>query len=163
LLASTLPARGAFSGHAFNIGIAGGFSTTTARRCLQEADLVIAVGCSLAQHNSDSGKLFDASNVLHIDVAPRSLSQGRAAAQYHLRSDARLGVESLLARFDAGKSDDTDWRSDALAQEIANAPADDKHYNLEPGMLDPRKVVAKLDQPFENLALSEMELPSPLV
>ena len=151
LLATTLPARGAFHNNAFSIGIAGGFSTALARECLSQADLVIAVGCSLAQHNSDKGKLFDASKVLHVDVSPRRLSQGRVAAQHQLRGDARLCVEALLHSLPSDASlrqsaVSDPWRTDALAHKIKTTPADDAKIELTEGMLDPRDVIAALEE-----------------
>jgi len=95
LLATTLPARGLFYKDTFSIGVAGGFSSTVARRYLQDADLIIAVGSSLASHNSDGGKLFSADKVLQIDLQPLAISQGRAAAKHHLCCDAKTGVEAL--------------------------------------------------------------------
>lgn len=144
LLATTLPARGAFHNNPFCIGIAGGFSTDTARRCLQEADLVIAIGCSLAQHNSDNGRLFSADKVLHVDTQPLSYSQGRAAAKHHLRSDARLGVEAILTEVDE-KSPIDPWRTETLADEIANIPADGATFDITEGFHDPRDVVSALE------------------
>ena len=63
LLATTLPARGLFHDDPFSIGIAGGFSSEMARACFAEADLVIAIGCSLAHHNADGGKLWPGAHV----------------------------------------------------------------------------------------------------
>lgn len=149
LLATTLPARGAFYDHAFSIGIAGGFSSETARRCLQEADLVVAIGCSLAQHNSDNGKLFEAAKVLHIDISPRTFSQGRAAAEHHFRSDARLGVDALCEQLNSHKTmsaTSAAWRTQALADEIQNSPADNFDYPIEEDLHDPRAVVAQLNR-----------------
>lgn len=153
LLAETLPARGAFYDDEFNLGIAGGFSTDTARRCLQQADLIIAVGCRLARHNSDDGKLFGAGSVLQIDIEPVAISQGRAAAAYHIHSDARLGVEAILqelsdkiainAKTEAVSADN--WRSDQVAAEIRHLPADAATFDVEEDMHDPREVVQKLN------------------
>ncbi len=95
LLATTLPARGLFHDDPFSIGIAGGLVTDMARECLAEADLVIAVGCSLAHHNTIGGKLWPRAQVLQIDLDPVSLSQGHVVAQAHIKADARLGVEAL--------------------------------------------------------------------
>ena len=142
LLATTLPARGLFAGHPFNLNVAGGFATETARDCFAEADLVIAVGTSLSHHNADGGKLWPNARLLQIDTAPVTLAQGRIAAQDHLRADARLGVEAILAgvtRRDLG------WRSDALAHRIATAPADSTQFAPIPGLHDPRDVVAVLE------------------
>ena len=143
LLATTLPARGLFHDEPFSIGIAGGFSTETARACLNEADLIVAVGASLARHNSDGGKLWPKARILHIDVAPVAVSQGRVAADAHLRGDARLGVEALLA---AVAERPAVWRSAGLAEQIATAPADSAVFPPEEGVHDPRDVVSALEE-----------------
>lgn len=142
LLATTLPARGLFHDDRFSLNVAGGFSSDIARDCLGQADLIIAVGCSLAKHNADAGKLWQNARVLQIDVKPVAISQGRVAADLHLRADARLGVEAVLA---AVKPRPADWRSDALAARIATAPADGAKFDAEPGVHDPRDVVAALN------------------
>jgi acetolactate synthase-1/2/3 large subunit len=142
LLTTTLPARGLFAGDPFNLNIAGGFSSAIARECLAKADLIVAVGASLASHNSDAGKLWPKAEVLQIDTAPRAISQGRVAAQAHLLADARLGVEALTeALVPRGPV----WRSAALAQRIAVEPADPTHFAAEPGVHDPRDAVAALE------------------
>ena len=146
LLATTLPARGLFYQDDYSIGVAGGFSSTVARRYLQQADLIIAVGSSLASHNSDGGKLFNADNVLHIDTDPRAISQGREAAKHHLCCDAKMGVEVLcqiLPQRDL--TDQRYWRSEAIAAEIRETPSDDTEFAVEPNLLDPRDVVNALD------------------
>ena len=142
LLATTLPARGLFHDDPFSIGIAGGFSSDIAREMLGQADLVIAVGCSLAQHNSDRGKLWPKARVLQIDTDPVAVSQGRIAADLHLRADACLGVEALTQAL-APRT--PDWRSDTLATRIATEPADGVTFPPEPGLHDPRDAVAALD------------------
>ncbi len=142
LLATTLPARGLFAGHPFNLNVAGGFATETARDCFAEADLVIAVGTSLSHHNADGGKLWPKARVLQIDTEPTTLAQGRIAAHDHLRADARLGVEAILA---ALSPCDPGWRTDALAHRIATAPADSTAFDPIPGLHDPRDVIAELE------------------
>ena len=143
LLATTLPARGLFHDDPYSLGVAGGFSTTLARACLGEADLIVAVGGRLAQHNTDKGKLFAKAEVLRIDAAPRTVSQGRVAARHVMRADARLGVEAILERLPAGGR--PGWRTPALARAIAETPPDTAEFPPEPGVLDPRDVVAALD------------------
>jgi thiamine pyrophosphate-dependent acetolactate synthase large subunit-like protein len=114
LLATTLPARGLFCDDAFNLNVAGGFATEVARDCFADADLVIAVGCSLAAHNADAGKLFPASKVLQIDLDPAPVSQGRVASRQQLRGDARLAVEALTERLAALGAKASGWRSEAI-------------------------------------------------
>ncbi|OAN73975.1 decarboxylase [Jannaschia sp. EhC01] len=142
LLATTLPARGVFHDDPFNLGVAGGFSTETARECLGKADLVIGVGTSLAHHNSDGGKLWPKAQLLQIDTDPITISQGRVAASAHLRADAKLGMEALVAALTKRPAV---WRSDALATRIATAPADSASFPPDPGLHDPRDAVAAFE------------------
>ncbi len=142
LLATTLPARGLFHDDPYSLGVAGGFSSEAARDCLAEADLVIAVGCSLAHHNADGGKLWPNASVLQIDLDPVAVSQGRVAAQAHLRADARLGVEALAEALPVTLAD---WRSAALAERLQTAPPDSVQFDVEPDLHDPRDVVAALE------------------
>lgn len=142
LLAATLPARGIFAGDPFNLNVAGGFSSDIARECFAEADLVIAVGCSLARHNADGGTLWPNAKVLQIDTDPVAVSQGRIAAEAHLRADARIGVEALTGMLEDRA---TQWRTPALAARIASEPADGSRFAVEPGLHDPREVVSALE------------------
>jgi acetolactate synthase I/II/III large subunit len=141
-LATSLPARGLFAGHPHCLGVAGGFSSDVARAVLAEADLVIAVGCSLASHNADAGKLWPKARVLQIDTDPQAVAQGRLAAHAHLRADARLGVEALAAVVSARP---VKTCTPELAQRIATTPADGSDFAPEPGLHDPRDVVAALE------------------
>ncbi len=143
LLATTLPARGLFHDDPFSLGIAGGFSPEETRRTFAEADLVIAVGCSLAHHNSDGGKLWPNAQVLQVDLDPLALSQGRVAAQAHIRSDARFGVEALTAAIAQRAAD---WRSPALAARLARSPFEDISGDIGDGLHDPGAAVAELDR-----------------
>ncbi|NIZ09558.1 thiamine pyrophosphate-binding protein [Pseudooceanicola sp. HF7] len=142
LTAPTPPARGVFHDDPFCIGIAGGFSTDMAKACFAEADLVIAVGCSLASHNAWGGKLWPGAKVLQIDTDPVAMSQGRFAAELHLRADAKLGVEALSNALEVREAG---WRSAALSERIATAPADGAQFPPEEGVHDPRDVVAALN------------------
>lgn len=142
LLATTLPARGLFHDDPHCVGVAGGYASAAARELCREADLVIAVGTILAQHNSDGGKMFGTAHVLQLDVAPVAISQGRVAAHSHLRADARLGVEALI---EAVAPRPPAWRSDATARTIRDTPFDTEHVATEPGLHHPADVVAALE------------------
>ncbi|MFD1795495.1 thiamine pyrophosphate-binding protein [Paracoccus aurantiacus] len=141
LLATTLPARGLFHGHPYSLGVAGGFSSTLARALFQQADLVLAVGCRLTQHNLDKGKLFAGAEIVQIDLAPRAVSQGMIPATSHLRGDAKLSAEALHLAVAPSPG----WRNDRLKAAIADMVPDTADFPPEPGLLDPRDVVAELD------------------
>lgn len=141
LMATTLPARGLFHDDAFSLGIAGGFSTPLARGLFAKADLVLAFGCRLTQHNLDKGKLFPGVEIIQIDTNPRAVSQGMVAAGGHLRADARAAADALLQAV----APKPGWRNPKLSDAIADAPSDTATFPAEPDVLDPRDVVASLD------------------
>jgi thiamine pyrophosphate-dependent acetolactate synthase large subunit-like protein len=142
LLTTTLPARGLFHDDPFCIGITGSFSTEVGLECVKQADLIVAVGCSLAFHAGGGGQLWPNAEVLHVDINPRSVSQGQTVARHHLRADARLGVEALTAALPARKQS---WRNNTLADRIRTEPPDSMRFDVEPGLLDPREAVAALE------------------
>ncbi len=142
LLSTTLPARGMFHDDPFCIGISGSFTPEVGLEYLAQADLVIAVGCSLAYHAGGGGQLWPKAKMLQIDIDPVAVSQGQEVARHHLRADARLGVEALTAALPARKGS---WRSEAMAARIRDSKPDSQVFEIEPGMLDPRLVVEALE------------------
>ena len=70
LLATSLPARGLFHDDPFCIGISGSYTTEIGHEYLAEADLVIAVGASLAFHLGGGGQLWPKATLLHVDADP---------------------------------------------------------------------------------------------
>jgi thiamine pyrophosphate-dependent acetolactate synthase large subunit-like protein len=151
LLSTTLPARGLFHDDPFCIGISGSYTPEVGIEYLAQADFVIAVGCSLAYHAGGGGQLWPKAKMLQIDIDPVAVSQGQEVARHHLRADARLGVEALTAAMtealrgrSGGRS--ASWRSDAMAARIRDSKPDSYTFEIEPGLLDPRRVVEALEE-----------------
>lgn len=142
LLATTLPARGLFHGHPFHVGVAGGFSSTLAVGLFAEADLLIALGCRLAQHTLAKGTLFPKARVIQIDTDPQARVQGATPASLHLKGDARLSARALLDQVQGRPG----WRTPRLSDAIAQAVSDTATFPPEQGVLDPRDVVTALDK-----------------
>jgi acetolactate synthase I/II/III large subunit len=143
LLTTTLPARGLFHDDLYCIGIAGSFTPEVGLEYLAQADLIIAVGCSLAYHAGGGGQLWRNAKTLHIDIDPRALRQGQEVARHHLRADARLGVEALTAALPARSQM---WRTEAMAARIRDTKPDSHVFEVEPGLLDPREAVDSLEK-----------------
>jgi len=143
LLTTTLPARGLFHDDLYCIGITGSFSTEVGLEYLAQADLIIAVGASLAYHAGGGGQLWKKAKTLHIDIDPRAVRQGQEVARHHLRADARLGVEALTAALPARAST---WRTEAMAARIRDTKPDSHVFQVEPGLLDPRDAVEQLEK-----------------
>src|SRR5204863_7925589 len=147
LLSTTLPARGLFHDDPFCVGISGSFTPEAGLEYLAQADFVVAVGCWLAYHAGGGGQLWPKAKMLQVDIDPVAVSQGQEVARHHLRADARLGVEALTAALPAridGRS--RNWRSDAMAARIRDSKPDSQVFEIEPGLLDPREVVAALEK-----------------
>jgi len=142
LLATTLPARGLFHEDPFCIGISGSFTPEVGLEYLKEADLVIAVGCSLAFHAGGGGQLWPKARMLQVDIDPVAVNQGQEVARHHLRADARLGVEALIEGLPVRPRS---WRSEAMARRIRDSKPDSQAFDIEPGLLDPRRVVEALE------------------
>jgi acetolactate synthase-1/2/3 large subunit len=142
LLSTTLPARGLFHDDPFCIGISGSFTPEVGLEYLAQADLVVAVGCSLAYHAGGGGQLWPKAKMLQVDIDPVAVNQGQEVARHHLRADARLGVEALTAALPVR---DRGWRSDAMATRIRDSKPDSQAFDIEPGLLDPRRVVESLE------------------
>jgi acetolactate synthase-1/2/3 large subunit len=143
LLATTLPARGLFHDDPFCLGISGSFTPEAGLEYLGQADLVIAIGCSLAYHAGGGGQLWPKAKTLQIDIDPVAVSQGQEVARHHLRADARLGVEALTAALPERKQS---WRTNAIAARLRDSKPDSHVFEIEPGLLDPREAVAALEK-----------------
>jgi acetolactate synthase I/II/III large subunit len=143
LLSTTLPARGLFHDDPFCIGISGSFTPEAGLEYLAQAELVIAVGASLAYHAGGGGQLWPKAKTLQIDLDPVAVSQGQEVARHHLRADARLGVDALNAAL-APRA--RSWRSEAIAARIRDSKPDSHVFAIEPGLLDPRDVVEALEK-----------------
>ena len=142
LLSTTLPARGLFHDDPYCIGISGSFTPEAGLEYMAQADLVVAVGCSLAYHAGGGGQLWPKAKMLQVDIDPVAVNQGQEVARHHLRADARLGVEALTAALPARHHG---WRSEEMATRIRTSKPDSHAFEIEPGMLDPRRVVEALE------------------
>jgi thiamine pyrophosphate-dependent acetolactate synthase large subunit-like protein len=147
LLSTTLPARGLFHDDPFCIGISGSYTPEVGLEYLKQADLVVAVGCSLAFHAGGGGQLWPKAKMLQVDIDPVAVSQGQEVARHHLRADARLGVEALTAALpEEMRVRKGTWRSDAMAARIRDTKPDSEVFEVAPGLLDPRDVVEALEK-----------------
>ena len=148
LLANTLPMRGLFYDHPFNVGIPGSYFTALGKEMFEQADVVLAVGAGMSYYVG--GQHFFAKALkIQLDDAPRGLRDGQKAADMYLKADALVGVQAIIAGIDkklgAGKPTSSTVRSPELAKRIATEPADAVPFEIEPGLLDPRVAINALD------------------
>jgi thiamine pyrophosphate-dependent acetolactate synthase large subunit-like protein len=148
LLSNTLPARGLFHDHPFQLGIAGSYFSSLGREMYESADVVLAVGTSLSYYTG-AGHFWPQAYKIQLDDAPRGLRDGMKAADLYVKSDALVGIEAILAGLDkklgAGKPTAAAIRTKELAHRIATEPSDSMEFEVATGVLDPRKAIEALD------------------
>lgn len=142
LLATTLPAKGYFRDQDYALGIAGGYASDAAKAIFKDADLVIGIGTRLATHAFHGGKLTPNARVIHLDLSPQSIVQGREAAQCMVKGDARLGAAALadMVKVKAG------WRSDEMKISSIKAQLIPDQTETPDGLLHPMSVVKSLSE-----------------
>lgn len=145
LLANTLYARGMFDADPYSIGIAGGFATDLAWDLFHEADLVVGIGASFSHHTTLGGKLFPDARVIQIDPHPRGVWQGQRVADLHVQADAREACLALGRALQERGLARPGFRTAATAERIAEGMYDGAEFDLEPGTVDPRRIVEEID------------------
>jgi thiamine pyrophosphate-dependent acetolactate synthase large subunit-like protein len=149
LLSNTLPARGLFHDHPFQLGIAGSYFSSIGREMYESADVVLAVGTSLSYYTG-AGHFWPQAYKIQLDDAPRGLRDGMKAADLYVKADALVGIEAILAGLDkklgSGKPTAASIRTKELAHRIATEPSDSMEFKVAPDVLDPRKAIEALDQ-----------------
>lgn len=144
LLSTTLAARGLFDSNPCALGIAGGWSSNAAFALFNACDLVIAVGASLNGHTANAGRLYPNAKIVQIDRRPQPIRDGRTVAHYHMRGDAKAGVEAVNRVLYKRGISRTGYRTPDVIRAIEQS-ADDEAYPIEPGSFDPRKAVQAID------------------
>jgi acetolactate synthase-1/2/3 large subunit len=146
LVATTLMAKNWLVDDPFQIGIAGGYGTKTARDLLREADCVVVAGASVSSYTTDGGALVRDARMVQFDTRPRVVMGDGRAADCYVQADARTGLEALEAELATAHFRATGFRTDAVAEQLARAWEDPERYELEPGTLDPREACVALDR-----------------
>ena len=125
LLATSLVAKGFFDGNAYDVGIAGSFSSATTEQLLADADLVIGFGASLNFFTTEGGLLFPSAEIVRVDTLPYASSIGFTPGDW-VQGDARATAEALVQALDARPVRNAGWRTaatrDALAAPVQPPP-----------------------------------------
>jgi thiamine pyrophosphate-dependent acetolactate synthase large subunit-like protein len=144
LLVTTLPARGFFHGHAYDVGIAGAFGEGLANDLLLGADLILAFGTSLSDYTS-KGSLFRHASVVQFDVDPTATS-ATGTIEHAVLGDARASAAALRARLQDEIRRAVGYRTqDVLETIAAHRPGEDIADQSGPDGLDPRTLALELD------------------
>lgn len=158
LIGTTVRAQGYFSDHPFSVGFVGTLGANIANSELSESDFVLAVGCSLNDHTTDSGRLLDEATVVHVEADPRHIDRHMQVDQGVI-GDARITVETLIERLERNSIDFSEkfW-TEARRRRIADSPRfDDREFPELPGTIDQRDLVGRLDSmlPSDRLVITD--------
>ncbi|WBB71353.1 thiamine pyrophosphate-binding protein [Micromonospora sp. WMMD1128] len=139
LLATTLMAAGLFTGHPYDLGVAGGLSRPLTRRTLAGADLVVTFGAGLNRWTADHGALFPDAVVVGVDVDPAAIG-ARWPVAAGVVGDAGETARAMSAALTPVAR--PEWRSPDLAAELAVAdPFAGLDIGSRPGRIDPREFI----------------------
>lgn len=138
LLAHSLPLKGYFAGHPFDLGVAGGFSSDVAIRLIAGADCIVAFGASVNHFTSRGGSLFGDAALIHCDVDAGAFGR-YSVADVTVTGDAAIVARELVTRIPSSKG----YRNDQIAADIA-ATSDDADQSDDSG-IDPRSLSAQMD------------------
>jgi thiamine pyrophosphate-dependent acetolactate synthase large subunit-like protein len=146
LLATTLLARGMFDHNPFSLGVAGGFARDIARELGEKADLVIAFGSSLNYYTVDGGHMYPKSEIVQVDIEPPGFAHGMKSGDLHLAADAKVAAAAIVEKLRTRGKTAATIRTSELARRIKDEPADGAEFAIDPGTLDPRRVIDELDR-----------------
>jgi thiamine pyrophosphate-dependent acetolactate synthase large subunit-like protein len=115
LVATSVQAHGMFSGHPWNLGIAGGFSSPAAAELIAQSDMILAFGMSLNMWTTKKGKLIsEVAQLVQIDVEKGRIGVHRPV-DLELEGDAAAVATAVLAALGEDGAD-AGWRTPAVAE-----------------------------------------------
>ena len=142
LLATSLVAKGFFDGHAYDVGIAGSFSSATTEKLMVEADFVLGIGASMNFFTTEGGMLFPGAEIVRVDIKQFAPSIGFTPGAY-LQGDAKATTLALLQELDARKVRNEGFRT-ADTRDALNTPAPQPARATDG--LDPRELMRVLSR-----------------
>jgi acetolactate synthase-1/2/3 large subunit len=96
LVATTLPAKGWLDDDPFAVGLVGPLRSAVAEALFDQADLVLAFGCTLDRYAfTEGGLVFPEAKLVSVNVDP-SARPPHTPADLHLVADARRAAREIL-------------------------------------------------------------------
>lgn len=118
LLVNALKAKDLFRGHPYDMGILGSSSTSVARRHVEQADCVLAIGVALNSLTLSSGSALPAVPLIHVDAVRTHIGRWWPA-DVAVVGDARLVAQQLAEALPERSAQDKPWHTEAVRQELA--------------------------------------------
>ncbi|HET7478455.1 MAG TPA: thiamine pyrophosphate-binding protein [Rubrobacteraceae bacterium] len=146
LFATSMMAKGFFSGNTFDLGVSGGFSSPLAAHLLGEADLVLSFGASLNTWTTNHRRMFSpSSRIVHCDLEASAIGRIQPVT-LGVIGDAASTAEALLEELDGRGASYEGFRTGAVAREIEEFRWEDEFEDAgTEDTVDPRSVLMALD------------------
>jgi thiamine pyrophosphate-dependent acetolactate synthase large subunit-like protein len=145
LLATSAVARGLFTGSPWCLDVSGGFASPVAARLIQQADVVVAWGCSLSMWTTRHGRLLPPPiTVVTVDDDP-AIKDANPRIDLAVLGDVGATASALL---ESAAEPRTGYRTDDVRRDIArgvrwrDVPYDDDGTGE---LIDPRTLSIVLD------------------
>lgn len=118
LLVNALKAKDLFRGNPYDMGILGSSSTSVARRYIEQADCVLAIGVALNSLTMSSGSALPPVPLIHVDAVRTNINRWWPA-DVGLVGDARLVAEQLTQALPERTAEEKPWHTDKVRAELA--------------------------------------------
>ena len=118
LLVNALKAKDMFRGNPYDLGILGSSSHSLARRYIEQADCVIAIGVALNSLTMSSGIALPTVPLIHVDATRTNIGRWWHA-DVAVVGDAKLVSEQLAAALPVRSAEQKPWHTAAIRAEIA--------------------------------------------
>ncbi len=118
LLVNALKAKDMFRGNPYDLGILGSSSHSVARRYIEQADCVIAIGVALNSLTMSSGIALPPVPLIHVDALRTNIGRWWHA-DVAVVGDAKLVAEQLTLALAARSEEEKPWHTAAVRAELA--------------------------------------------
>jgi thiamine pyrophosphate-dependent acetolactate synthase large subunit-like protein len=147
LFATSMMAKGFFSGSPFDLGVSGGFASPLAARLLSEADVVLSFGASLNTWTTKHGTLFSPSTrIVHCDVEADAIGRIQPVT-LGVIGDAAETADALLEELTRRNVASEGYRTDAVMHEIEDFCWEDEFEDQSTeDTVDPRAALIALEE-----------------
>lgn len=116
-VATTLLAKGLFSGEPYDLGIFGTFSADATTTVIDEADCVVAFGASLNEFTTERNGLIDGKAVVQVDANAAQIGRFAPVAA-HVVGDATRTALSIIRGLDELEAEPSGFRRAELRQHL---------------------------------------------
>jgi len=144
-VATTVVARGFFTGHELNLGICGNLAHPVGLTAILDSDCVVVFGASLNDYTTDKGSLFDGKPVIHVDRLENHLNR-YYQADVALWGDA-AAVATAMTKVLVSESIEFNSSRAGLAEELRNRVPEDEFVEAKgTDTVDMRAAMLRLSQ-----------------